>query len=533
METQDKMQIELITENPDYGSGYFYAPLYLPATESDVRDAIQRARGFGRKDRDEDISVTECPRLPALEDTRLDAPTIRELNFFAGRLEELPEEELTVLNAVFKKRRDAGSFDDGLTMKDLINLTYGLGSVPTASNVRSDEDLGQLVIDSEMNEDVNSVPENARYLLDKARIGRLQRQNEDGVYLSGQYVPTCHYEMPEVYDGVHLPEKLHTIPDGFWLQIAKGPFDESKRPVYDADDPDEKAIWISLPIGRDEADGFARELGESRVEDCVFYGFESAIPQIGPGKFGSMRNFDTLNEIASRFTAMSEPEQIKYKAVLIAQEYEGKHQLSDSLEAAKHIGEYELSYYADSNADFAAEYLAHHLPTGFDTEWLKDVQTNRMGIDLLDRLGAHCTEYGVVSARGKSLFELVPFEEPQNKELKTQAMTDEKLEVVEVLGQTALFSNGRYTEAEVPDGLYKYELREGESISFATIEKSVAVNHSGTVFTKAPLDFGGETYFVFDDDSSPNFLGYKMTAGEFVNTDFTQQEKQENGGPRL
>ena len=290
METRDKMQIELVTENPDYGSGYFYAPLYLPATDADVRDAVQRARGLGRKDRYEDISVTDCPRLPALEDTRLDAPTIRELHFFASRLEELSEEELTVLNAVFKKRRDAGSFDDGLTMKDLINLTYGLSGVPVASNVRSDEQLGQLVIDSEMNEDVTSVPENARYLLDKARIGRLIRQNEDGVYLNGKCVLTSFYEMPEVYDGVQLPEKLHAIPDGFWLQIAKGPFDASKRPVYDADDPDERAIWISLPIGREEADGFARELGESRIEDCVFYGFETAVQQIGPGKFGSMRN---------------------------------------------------------------------------------------------------------------------------------------------------------------------------------------------------------------------------------------------------
>ena len=61
----------------------------------------------------------------------------------------------------------------------------------------------------------------------------------------------------------------------------------------------------------------------------------------------------------------------------------------------------------------------------------------------------------------------------------------------------------------------------------------MTVNHSGTVFTKAPLDFGGETYFVFDDDSSPNFLGYEMTAGEFLHTDFTQQENQENGGIAL
>ena len=71
----------------------------------------------------------------------------------------------------------------------------------------SDEQLGQLVIESAMNADVNSVLENVRYLLDKALIGRLQRQNDNGVYLNGRYIPTCHYEMPEVYDGINIPDE--------------------------------------------------------------------------------------------------------------------------------------------------------------------------------------------------------------------------------------------------------------------------------------------------------------------------------------
>ena len=82
-------------------------------------------------------------------------------------------------------------------------------------------------------------------------------------------------------------------------------------------------------------------------------------------------------------------------------------------------------------------------------------------------------------------------------------MTDEKLEVVEVLGQTALFTNGRVTQKELPDGLYKYDLREGESIAFATVEPSVAVNHAGTIITKEPIIFGEEGYIEFDDDSRP------------------------------
>lgn len=75
-----------------------------------------------------------------------------------------------------------------------------------------------------------------------------------------------------------------------------------------------------------------------------------------------------------------------------------------------------------------------------------------------------------------------------------RAMMDKKLEVVEVLGQTALFTNGRVTQKELPDGLYKYDLREGESLYFATIEPNVVVNHAGTIITKEPIIFGEEGY---------------------------------------
>lgn len=119
--------------------------------------------------------------------------------------------------------------------------------------------------------------------------------------------------------------------------------------------------------------------------------------------------------------------------------------------------------------------------------------------------------------------------------MKTQALTDEKLEVVEVLGQTALFTNGRVTQKELPDGLYKYDLREGEFLAFATVEPSVAVNHAGTIITKEPIIFGEEGYIAFDDDSSPNFLGDEMSVEEFQITDFRQDEdeSQTMGGMQL
>lgn len=430
MPRDKNIKIELANENPA-GTGCFYAGLELPATYMEIRDAVQRARGIEGWEKHHDISILYCRELPELEDTRLQAPTVQELNCFAARLNGLPETERTILRAVFRQRREAGAFDDGVMMKDLINLTYDLDCVPIALNVSSDKQLGQLVIECEMNRDVNSVPESARHFLDKVRIGQYTREKEAGVYLGGLYIPTCLYHMPEAYDGVHLPEVFTEKPEVFRLQIAKGPQDNADITIYDANTPEEKGVWISLPISRAKADSLARELGADRIEDCVCYGYESAIPQITRCMFGGMENFLLLNAIAERFEAMWESTQIKYKAVLQAERI---YSLEKALDAATHIQEYELSYHSMDSADFMRTYLAHHLPEGFDMGWFDSQPL--CGTELIRRLGACMTEYGIVSGRGKTLFGLLPFNEPQKEKSEAPRLTEEN--APEIHGQTVL-----------------------------------------------------------------------------------------------
>lgn len=94
------------------------------------------------------------------------------------------------------------------------------------------------------------------------------------------------------------------------------------------------------------------------------------------------------------------------------------------------------------------------MDTHFDSEWLDSLFTQDEGDQLLHRLGASVTDYGVISARGSSLYESVTYREPEVKELTTQTMTDEKLDVIELLDRKALFSNGRLAPEEIPEGLY-------------------------------------------------------------------------------
>ena len=509
------LTIELSHENP-LGDGYFYAMLDLPAEEYEIRDAIQRARMIGREERFRSIGILDCGAWPELLYYRLDSPTIDELNFFANRIAQMSDSELAIFRTVAPKVLGSPA-DEILSMKDLINCTYGYDEIMVASNIRNDEQLGQFIIENELHDDVNNIPESSLYLLDKVKIGALYRTSLNCDLTDGYAIFAGDYKPPEIYDGKQLPET--TVEDwyAFRLQIAP-------PPTEDVSEVEDKAVWITLPMARQAADRIARELGMGSIEECVYLDFESSVQQITADQFGNMQLFDKLNRIAEQLPYLSPFDQMKFKAVLTAEPPMNPDDIADTL---ANLNKYELNAYVDGDSDFFKRYLEYHLGTGFDHKWLGGLFAKDEGTRLLERLGATNTEYGVISARDGTLHDLVPYDEVQAKELTTQALTDEKLEVVEVLGQTALFTNGRVTEQELPDGLYRYDLRSGEGVTFATVEPYARSDHSGTILVKAPLSFGSEGYIAFDDDTSPNFLGYELTPTEFMETDFTQSDDED------
>lgn len=145
---------------------------------------------------------------------------------------------------------------------------------------------------------------------------------------------------------------------------------------------------------------------------------------------------------------------------------------------------------------------------------------------------SHVIEEYCPEGREAALFACAVWE-PKVNEQNTQIYAEKPFDVVELLGRTALFTSARVKPETLPDGLYKYDLREGESIYFASIEPSVVVNHAGTIITKDPIDFGEDGYIALDDDSSPNFLGEWMTLEEFADSDPVEIEEQAMGGMAL
>ncbi len=105
----------------------------------------------------------------------------------------------------------------------------------------------------------------------------------------------------------------------------------------------------------------------------------------------------------------------------------------------------------------------------------------------------------------------------------------EEYDLIEICGQPALFDNGRFTDENTPAGLYHYDLRQSDTgDGFATIEPKVRVNHGGSVVMNEALDFGTQGYIALTDETSPNFLGEKLSLRQFLNGDFEQ-----DGGVKL
>ena len=105
-------------------------------------------------------------------------------------------------------------------------------------------------------------------------------------------------------------------------------------------------------------------------------------------------------------------------------------------------------------------------------------------------------------------------------------LPDEDFELIEVAGQTALFTENRYVDETVPMGLHCYQLRHSDDgEKFASLERRISVNFGGTVITKECIDLGREQCIEFDEESEPNFLGEHCQMEEFIAGDYGQEEE--------
>ena len=101
-----------------------------------------------------------------------------------------------------------------------------------------------------------------------------------------------------------------------------------------------------------------------------------------------------------------------------------------------------------------------------------------------------------------------------------------KYQEVEIFDVPALFSNGRIALADLPEGLYRYDLRGSDDDPGmpVTVEQNVAINHAGAIVTAKPLDLGEDGRLFLTGDEGLNFVGGEISMQRF----FNEQQKDRN-----
>lgn len=101
-----------------------------------------------------------------------------------------------------------------------------------------------------------------------------------------------------------------------------------------------------------------------------------------------------------------------------------------------------------------------------------------------------------------------------------------KYQEIEIFDIPGLFSNGRIDAADIPEGLYRYDLRgsdydPGDPV---TVEERVVVNHAGSILTAKPLNIPEGGSLRLTEDEGLNFVGGEITAYQFK----AEQKKDRN-----
>ena len=110
-----------------------------------------------------------------------------------------------------------------------------------------------------------------------------------------------------------------------------------------------------------------------------------------------------------------------------------------------------------------------------------------------------------------------------------------KYQEVEIFDVPALFSNGRITPADIPEGMYCYDLRGSDDDPGMPImvESHVAVNHAGSIITAKPLDLGEDGRLAFTEDEGLNFVGGEISAYRFFNEQRKDRHTEEVGAESI
>ena len=400
--------------------------LSLPATDYQIEDALHKIRVYDEHQR-YDVSVAHCELLPDIVGARLDSTTAYEMNYLAHRLANIAEneDERAVMNAVKRQVIPEDTEGEILSVRDIINMTFGLNDVSVVSYIKSDADLGQFVIENEMEDYILELPDSVIDKLDKEVVGATFRKKEGGVITDGMYVMASEFELPDFYDENEMPWQIAKSEFVFKLITTNAPWETT-------DDLEGRIFELNLPMSDEEAKIIAKSMGIEDISKAEYITMESTIPLISDLNFSDMQGFHSLNDVARLYAEMSFADKAKFKAAVdIESEHSSTPKADRLLEIATHLDEYEMDSTVSTHKDFMLKYLSMHMDSQMDLDMFEDMDAYRPARNIMHELGSYFSEYGLISKQGGALYAIIPrndaaMEDSDNEALKKAIEMAEK-----------------------------------------------------------------------------------------------------------
>ena len=382
-EVNFEMNVVLADKNLlDINSSYKGAALTLPATDSEIEDAFQRAR---IQDQVPFILYAD------FEEFKFDYngyfcqnSTLNELNYFAWLLQKEPNS----LQSIDKiKGFIINTGEEKIDAKDLINAIYNLDKYEFIQNVENTRELGRKAYENELIRELIGVSENAIRFVDFSIVGEEFEKKTDGFYMPGGYFYKINDDFEIVYTGTDFPDELEHDHDIFKAQI-------STTDIYHEDKP--ATYLLGFPIASKRLSDLPRLLGKDSLEDCVLLTAQSILPDM-QYCLHNLSEINALNEMAWKIKKLSSTgQQSKIKAIFQATECKS---IEKANECLKHIDDYVLYEKMVSNVDYAKHFLSESQEFNIPQYAEKYFNFQDFADELIKREYVVVTEYGVLKRK--------------------------------------------------------------------------------------------------------------------------------------
>ena len=369
------MQAELCNK-----SGKLYANIELPATFEEMEDCLEKLHSTSE---DSKVISAEClMEYDLLAEKELEPCSLYELNHFTAlveNLDEVDQQQFEALTVITCK-------NDTVTISELINLAMNLNEIDmNYIPVLNDMELGDFYIDNEFVSQLDNLPkEKGDWLLshiDCEKVGKEMREQENGIYCGRGYA-VVNEELKQLYNGnFSVPQSKNYV---FRLEIAKSPIGDIPN--------DEHTVTLTLPANDTDIITAVKKAGVSTPQGCVFYEYESTIPQLEE-EFEDMSDLYTLNELARKIETMKACGDIpKYKAMLSTLD---KFNLHTALEVTEYLSECTLECGCETPSEYAIKMLKD-IDMPLKDDLLFYLSTDGYGTALMQKNGVEKTPYGML-----------------------------------------------------------------------------------------------------------------------------------------